>query len=114
MSRSRVGAWVALTVSAVSISAVAWCAAVACPTAATRSTCHPAPSAPRLSDCCSAHSAATLAVESAPIAVAGPRVASFAVAPVLAPAATGDLVFDPPAGRGPVVDLFTLHRSLLL
>jgi hypothetical protein len=114
MSRSRAGAWIALTVLAVSISAAAMCAAVACPAAATRSTCHPAPSAPRLTDCCAAHSSSGVAVESVLAAIAGPRVASFAVAPALAPVASGDLVFDPPSGRAPVVELFTLHRSLLL
>ncbi len=88
MSRSRAGAWVALMVLAVSISAATVCAAIACPVAAaTRSTCHPAPSGPRLSDCCAAHDSSSVAVESLLAAVAGSRVASFAVTPALAPVA---------------------------
>jgi hypothetical protein len=102
-------------VLAVSISAATLCAAVACPVAAaTRSTCHPASSGPRLSDCCAAHDSSTVAVEPLLAAVAGPRVASFAVTPALAPVALVGSILVLPSGRAAVVDLFTLHRSLLL
>jgi hypothetical protein len=113
MSRGRTGAWIALAVIAVSISAGALCATVACPTAVPLSSCHSTPSGPRLSDCCSSHSPSTVVSESRLATVAGPSLAPWAVPAGAAPAVTA-VVLEASVGRAAVVPLFELHRSLLL
>jgi hypothetical protein len=111
-TRARTGAWVALMVLAISMSAGALCAALACPAVAVAS-CHPAPSGPRLSDCCAAHSSSTVASESRLATAAGPRLVSLMTTEAPLPA-VGALEIETSSGRAAVVPLFTLHRSLLL
>jgi hypothetical protein len=104
---------VALILVAVSMSATALCATLACPAAVSLSSCHSVPSGPRLSDCCAAHSSSTVVSESRIGTVAGPRLTSWAAPVAPAPASTA-LVVEPSSDHGAVISLFTLHRSLLL
>ena len=117
MRRSKAAALLGLLVLVATSAAGGVCGLLLCGEQTTPAACHSTavPGAPRLSDCCAAHSPEgarqDMALDALSLARAATMIESFAMAE---PELTPPVPIDLPLGRSAPVPLFTLHRSLLL
>jgi hypothetical protein len=114
VSRAKVAALGTMGLLLLAVSSAALCGWTACSQHAAPMSCHPAPTSPRLSDCCAAQSASPSVAYSLLAALAAPRTASAVTPASIEPGAAAAPPSGDIAGRHFTLGLFTLHHALLL